>query len=209
MTGPLFCLTLPTRACGCDIDPDFRLMAQLGAALERGPAQGDALALVADTLRRFYRGAPPPDMRAAWQGMLDFYAMRTEDGEVLPSNGPRRQAQANARLFDYVVDGGRILADFQQWYGIDLTSAQLHWWRFRALLAQLPERSRFAQAVYYRAGDFKGLPKETQRAYRSLQAAYALPAVQGGGSHGQETFLERMQRKGDEARRAAGQPDGA
>ena len=61
------------------------------------------------------------------------------------------------------MDGEAIYADFSRFYNIDLTSAKLHWWKFRALLAGLPVNSTFKERIYYRTCELKNLPKEEKK----------------------------------------------
>lgn len=56
------------------------------------------------------------------------------------------------RLFDWDWDAGRVLADFQREYGIDLSdgSLRMHWWRFWSLFQSLSEDSQTMRAISVR-----------------------------------------------------------
>ena len=58
-----------------------------------------------------------------------------------------------------------IYAAFRQCYGIDLYSANLHWWEYRALLEALPQGTRFADVLSLLAAPVGKETKE-QKAYR-------------------------------------------
>lgn len=45
------------------------------------------------------------------------------------------------------------MAAFQQAYGIDLTREKVHWFRFRALFAALPEDTLIAKIMSWRTMD--------------------------------------------------------
>ena len=48
--------------------------------------------------------------------------------------GDEAEPTSGERDFDYEFDAPEIYSSFLQLYGIDLLDADLHWWRFRALL---------------------------------------------------------------------------
>lgn len=72
--------------------------------------------------------------------------------------------------YSFDVDANVIVADFWNYYNIDLTQEGLHWWLFRALLDGLPSQSEFRQRIYYRTCELKGLPKGEQKRIRKIRA---------------------------------------
>ena len=72
-----------------------------------------------------------------------------------------------------------------QAYRIDLTdpALRLHWWLFRALLANLPGECAFCKIVEYRTADLAELPKSLRQQYSRMRKKYALPAEIGGQKH--------------------------
>lgn len=101
----------------------------------------------------------PKDLEKALEAVGLFYNLGEKPGE---KNGPV--------AYDFLADGAAIYAAFRQEYGLDLGTAKLHWWQFRALLEGLITHS-FRERVGYRVGDLRNLPAQ-QRAealkYRSL-----------------------------------------
>ena len=61
--------------------------------------------------------------------------------------------QRSEQVLDFACDAEVILASFQSVYGIDLTSAAMHWWRFLALLRAMPSDSPLMQIVSLRRCD--------------------------------------------------------
>lgn len=57
----------------------------------------------------------------------------------------------NDKIIDYVLDGDYIYGSFYQAYGIDLMSAELHWWQFLALFRSLPESCKISWIMATRA----------------------------------------------------------
>lgn len=55
------------------------------------------------------------------------------------------------RLVDYDIDQWRIYADFLQIYRIDLSTVDMHWWKFNGLLWNMPYKmSSFMQVIEIR-----------------------------------------------------------
>lgn len=83
----------------------------------------------------------------------------------------------NKRLIDYDVDQFRIYADFLNIYGIDLNTADLHFWAFQGLLWNMPhERSSFLQCIEIRTKKpRKGASAEERKAISDGHKRYDLP----------------------------------
>ena len=83
----------------------------------------------------------------------------------------------NKRLIDYDVDQFRIYADFLNIYGIDLNTADLHYWAFQGLLWNMPhERSSFLQCIEIRTKKpRKGASAEERKAISDGHKRYDLP----------------------------------
>lgn len=86
---------------------------------------------------------------------------------------PRGSSQSSARAIDLVLDGDYITAAFQQAYGIDLTSCDMHWHRFKALLNGLPEDTMLSRIMSYRTYEARKVDREAEM--RRLREEWALP----------------------------------
>ena len=88
-----------------------------------------------------------------------------------------RQSDApTERVYDYNYDDELIYAAFLQQYGIDLTSAHLHWWQYRALFSALSEETKFMRVLGYRTAKItQNMSKEEKRHLRRMKEIYALP----------------------------------
>lgn len=78
---------------------------------------------------------------------------------------------------DYVTDGPAIVAAFQQAYGIDVTRARLHWWRFKALMSNLPEETQLVKIIGFRTADLTQFQGEERERRAELKERFALPAA--------------------------------
>lgn len=168
---------LPTAWEGRAIDPDFRHMVWLSNQYLRGRATADPQGMAQEAVRRFYRDPVPPlEVPAAFQAMLKFFVSGTETA----SSGKGSGGTATVS-FDYSFDADYIVAAFQQTYGIDLTTTQMHWWRFRALFRALPEDTLMAKIMSWRSMDTSDMDGKTRQRYEDLKEAFALPKELKGG----------------------------
>lgn len=143
------------------INWDYRVGIQFEQAVLAGCR--DPMALL-----RLYYPKVPQDLNAAVERMLWFY--RCGDGEA-EAPGEGKPAK---RTYDFDRDAEAVYTSFLQAYGIDLTRAELHWWKFRRLLAGLPVESAFMQRIYYRTADTRGMGREQRRQVEKMRALYAL-----------------------------------
>lgn len=94
--------------------------------------------------------------------------------EFLQSPNVTPQAdQSDVQLYDFFLDGDYIYGSFMQAYGIDLIEASMHWHKFKALFASLPDESKMARIIGYRA--HKRSSKTPEETMEGLRRAWALP----------------------------------
>lgn len=112
---------------------------------------------------------------------------------------PRSGGSAGVRAYDFEQDAPLIMAAFQQAYGIDLTTAKMHWWRFHALFEALPDSCRICKIMEYRTADASDMPDKTKAFYEKMQEKYRLDPVPYAGrlptveEHDAE-FIARLRR---------------
>ena len=107
-----------------------------------------------------------PITKESLDAMLGFYV-----GESI---GNASKEKSNGKYFDFEKDSEYIFSAFLESYGIDLTTAQLHWWQFKALFKSLPEDCQMCKIMMYRAVDLKNVPAEQRKFYRDMKARYSL-----------------------------------
>lgn len=105
-----------------------------------------------------------PDDAGAAIELMGFYAPR----EATP-----RGNAGEDRAVDYTLDGSYLVASFMQAYGIDLTTAEMHWHVFLALVNGLPEDTILGRAMGYRTWRKSG--KKPDEAYAELKRKWRLP----------------------------------
>lgn len=153
------------------VDFDYRVFVKFELLMQDNSVPDDDK--LARSLREFYCGHIPADIEAAADEMIKFY---TRGKDIKPPNESDPCKHSDKMIYSYEHDGDAIYAAFRQCYGIDLSSATLHWWEFKALLENLPPECEFVRAMSYRSLKIDGkLPPEEQKRLRKLKEFYALP----------------------------------
>lgn len=125
--------------------------------------------------------------------ILDFYkarALEKDLPEYSDADGDDTP-QPSLPVLNWKIDAPYIIGDFLRYYGIDLLTAEMHWWRFRLLFSALPAESQIMTRIGYRSVDLGQIKSESERKrIMKMKQLYALPfeldeddiaAVLGGG----------------------------
>lgn len=86
----------------------------------------------------------------------NLLALVSETQKVLFGSAKKRDGE---KLTDYDQDADLIRAAFFQAYGIDLWTEKMHWLKFTALLAGIPEGTRYSDVLSIRA---RPMPEPTK-----------------------------------------------
>lgn len=145
---------------------DFRSWIQIESVLFEDTE--DFLPKIPKLLRLCYQRLPET-VEAAMQGMVLFYTAETAEEKK------RRSAKNVRPVYSFCQDTELIYAAFYQQYGIDLSTASLHWWQFRALFDGLTRETRLMQVISYRAADLSVVCDAGQRRFlQNMKALYRL-----------------------------------
>lgn len=108
---------------------------------------------------------------AVYDGILSFWRMnkRGESKSIVKSNDV---------AYDYEEDFELICAAFRQQYNINLHTAKMHWFEYKALFDGLTKDTQFVKIVGYRTVDLNKIPKEQRKEYRELKNFYAIKKLQ-------------------------------
>lgn len=103
-------------------------------------------------------------------------------------------------LYSFRKDGGMIYSAFQRTYGIDLQTADLHWWRFVSLFMDLDDTAFFGLIGLRRRLKTGKASKEEKEAARSLGKLIEVDAVDNRTL--EEKEIEAEFKRLNEARKA-------
>ena len=123
---------------------------------------------VIGSLELFYPHIPD-NIAEAHKQMLWFYRC----GKPARRGGAAGKLLSK-KIFDYDQDDGYIFAAFVADYNIDLESARLHWWKFKALFDALRPDNIFCKIMEWRGADISKLQGEQRTYVQKMQRLYAL-----------------------------------
>lgn len=150
------------------INTDFRASIQFEALVQQ---EKDELKILQEMLHLYYRENIPKNIPKAIEKALWFYA----GGK--PGAGNSDSKKETFYSFDY--DGDYIYSAFMEQYGVDLMSAELHWWKFRAMFLSMSDKTKFSEIIGYRSAKISGkMSKEEKEFYKKMKKIYALPKNQ-------------------------------
>lgn len=157
---------LPEEIDGIPIRSDFRTMVQFELLMADPDVPQDARLPLAINL--LYQ-QPVHDLQRAIDGLLWFYRC----GAPLKQGGAGGGGK-HERAYDFEQDAPDIYAAFMQAYGIDLNDADMHWWKFHALMFALPEDCKISKIMGYRTMDIFKLKGEEKKFYQRMKDTYRL-----------------------------------
>ena len=164
---------LPYSLHGAAINADFRVMVQIEHLLQ--DSEMPCLLALETALRLFYK-EPPENPQQAIQDMLWFY-QGGEEAEETETEAIRERLRGGGadRAYDFYEDSAMIYAAFYAQYRLDLTEIEfLHWWKFRALFANIDEMQMMNKVMEYRTVDTRGMDKKLKSNYERLKKRYKL-----------------------------------
>lgn len=153
------------------INTDFRVFVKFELLMQDSSVSDEEK--LPRVLNEFYNGKIPENFEAAADEMLKIY---TRGKDINSCDDDGISERSGRMIYSYEHDGDAIFAAFLQCYGVDLSSAKMHWWEFKALFDNLSPDCEFMRAVSYRSMKISGkLPPEEQKRLRQLKEFYALP----------------------------------
>lgn len=108
-------------------------------------------------------------MDEALKNLLFFFS----GGKITDEKDDVKSAAKQNAIYDFESDEGLIAAAFESAYGIDLYTADMHWWRFLRLLEPLVSGVDFSEVIQCRVS--KKIPKERRAYVNQVKTAYPLP----------------------------------
>ena len=144
------------------VDTDFRRWIEFQGILLAKEEDGRK----AERLCEFMTSLGLPPSNNTLESMLEFYSAASQEKAGQGKNRPQ--------AFDFEQDSEFIFSAFWECYGIDLSTAKLHWWRFKALFKSLPQDCEICRIMTYRTVDLKDVPKQQLSLIHICQAVYVL-----------------------------------
>lgn len=126
-------------------------------------------------MEEFYGEETPKNKAEALNAVIDFYRCGKKPVKAEETSDEGKSVNKRS-IYDFRHDDAYIYAAFIQQYGIDLSTASLHWWKFMALFRSLTDETLFVKIMGYRAADTSKIKNRAERErIAKLKEVYALP----------------------------------
>lgn len=112
------------------------------------------------------------------------------------SHDKHKQSSENVKLIDFDIDQWRIYAAFLNQYGIDLNTADLHWFQFMGLLTTLNECA-FTRVIDIRSKKITTkMSSAEKKSIKEAKQVYAIetPNQEGGLSEREQKAIEEFRK---------------
>ena len=127
---------------------------------------------VSQAIELFYGDRLPDDISAAFERMMWFYRGGKDEKKA------KSKGSSNVkRCYCFEQDAPYIYSAFRTQYNLDLqnvSSTDLHWWKFKAMFEALNEDLRISKIMSYRVTDTAGMDKHQKKFYSDMKKLYAL-----------------------------------
>lgn len=153
------------------INTDYRIMAEFERQIFTcGNDRKKFAKLIAETVAKLFVDKPPLGKYGnVVKAMMEYYRCGR------PLKDSSSSERKTKRYYDYNEDSDYIYAAFKQQYGIDLITAELHWWEFRSLFMGLTEATEIVKIMQYRGTDVNKIKNKAEKArIKKLQQRFAL-----------------------------------
>ena len=150
------------------INTDFRTSIKFEILIQSDAPEREK---ISEALKLYYPKIPRNTKKAV-EKIIEFYSGNSEKNDCKSKSSDKKIQP----VYSFKYDSEYIYAAFLQAYGIDLSSAKMHWHKFRALFKALPEYCEIVKIMSYRAAKITSdMSKKQQEFYRRMKKIYAFP----------------------------------
>ena len=125
---------------------------------------------IIEILKLVYVDSLPPTLQSSLHAAVSFYIRQINE------KTGAGEKKTGKQVYSFAYDDEYIYAAFLAQYGIDLQSANLHWWQFKAMFAGLSEENKIIKIMEYRSINLAKIKDKNQKTfYRKMKELYKLP----------------------------------
>lgn len=179
-----------------EINTDFRVGILFETMMQDRTLSTEERVLLALNL---YYPNPPENVVQAFLNILWFYKCGKEKmEEIVKGDDDTEGGEEGAKIaYSFEHDDAYIYAAFLQKYGIDLTTTDMHWWKFRALFRALPDDTPIIKIMGYRVAKITDKMSKGEKAYlRKMKKIYRLPLSEAEQEYNSK-LIEALENGGD------------
>lgn len=144
------------------INTDFKTWLFAGDIISSGKAPERFIPIL---LSKCYKDEIPENTFEAVSALVSFYK----------NAFPKYKCEGKGSSFSSDFDGTVLYSGFLKNYGIDLSTVNMHWYRFAPLMLEL-SNCIFSKVMEIRGTDISAIKPEIRNTYIKIKTAFALPS---------------------------------
>ncbi|WP_311538315.1 Gp15 family bacteriophage protein [uncultured Anaerococcus sp.] len=162
------------------IETDFRVWIKYEEIMlkEDEKAQIQVLEVINTCLAEDFKISSLDELESLFDGFLWFYSL----GKKIDGSQEKKKEEEDSEfaglslVYSFEHDWAYIYAAFTECYNINLFTANLHWWEFKALFEGLNQKCLFSRIMSFRSMNITSkMSKDEKKYYRTMKKIYALP----------------------------------
>ena len=163
------------------INTDFRTWIKYEEIMlkEDEKAQSQVLEAIDACLVEDFTMTNLDELEVLFDGFLWFYSLgkKTDGINKIKEEDEKESEFTNSSLvYSFEHDWAYIYSAFMECYNINLFTANLHWWEFKALFEGLNQKCLFSRIMSFRSMKITSkMSKDEKKYYRTMKKIYALP----------------------------------
>lgn len=162
------------------INTDFRAWIKYEEIMlkEDEKAQSQVLEVINTCLAEDFKISSLDELESLFDGFLWFYSL----GKKIDGSQEKKKEEEDSEfagpslIYSFEHDWAYIYSAFMECYNINLFTANLHWWEFKALFEGLNQKCLFSRIMSFRSMNITSkMSKDEKKYYRTMKKIYALP----------------------------------
>ncbi|WP_058990595.1 Gp15 family bacteriophage protein [Anaerococcus rubeinfantis] len=118
------------------------------------------------------------DLEKLFDGLLNFYGLgqKIENSKEEKESEEDSDFSSSSKIYSFEHDWSYIYSAYMECYNINIFTANLHWWEFKALFNSLNDKCLFSKIMSFRSMKITSkMSKDEKKYYRQMKKLYALP----------------------------------
>ena len=162
------------------INTDFRAWIRYEEIMlkEDEKAQNQVMEVIESCLLEEFALTSLEELESLFDGFLWFYSLGKNIDVSKEKQEDKKESEftTNSLIYSFEHDWSYIYSAFMECYNINLFTAKLHWWEFKALFEGLNQKCLLSRIMSFRSMKITSrMSKDEKKYYRTMKKIYALP----------------------------------
>ena len=162
------------------INTDFRAWIKYEEIMlkEDEKAQNQVIEVIESCLLEEFTLTSLEELESLFDGFLWFYSLGKKIDGIQSKTEEEKESEfaGPSLVYSFEHDWTYIYSAFMECYNINLFTAKIHWWEFKALFEGLNQKCLFSRIMSFRSMKITSkMSKDEKKYYRTMKKIYALP----------------------------------